>query len=450
MSRQLSRRTILGNAAKISAGAVAGAGLAGGSKRSATYAAPAAAPALIQGTGSKVQVTYWTSFTTGVNGDAQNKLIADFNAANPDIEVVAVPQESYEAIAQALIAGLQTGDVPNLVLFSEAWWFRFYLAQVLVDLNTLITPETRAEDYIPTLFKEYQRNGGQYAIPFARSTPLLYYNAEMVERAGLTGDVFAKWSNLAKSGPDLIAGSGADVAFSFGSAAGYGSWFLQGAVWAFNGAYSDEELNILLTEQGSVEAGEAMRNLVSSGVAAAVTDPQQNFITGATVGTFASTGVLGSITSSVEFEFRTAFLPAEYTFGCPTGGSGMAILNNSPAEVQQAAFKFIEYCTSTEVTTYWSQTTGYMPVRISARDSEPMQAFFRENPNSKTAVDQLEQVRQVDSVMVAVPNGAQIIGQGWEQILVNNVPAPDVWASTKESLDIEKESVLEQIQAVEG
>jgi len=442
MDRRISRRTVLGNAAKfgVAASAVAGGAVSTG----------AAAPALIQGTGSKVQVQYWTSFATGVNGDAQNKLIADFNAANPDIEVVAVPQESYEAIAQALIAGLQTGDVPDLVLFSEAWWFRFYLAQVLVDLNTLISPETRAEDYHPTLFKEYQRNGGQYAIPFARSTPLLYYNAEMMERAGLTGDVFAKWSNLAQSGPDLIAGSGADVAFSFGSAAGYGSWFLQGAVWAFNGAYSDEELNILLTEQGAVEAGEAMRGLVTSGVAAAVTDPIQNFITGATVGTFASTGSLGGIQTSAEFDFRTAFLPSEYTFGCPTGGSGLAILNTSPAEVQQAAFKFIEYSTSTDVTTAWSQATGYMPVRLSARDSKPMQAFYQENPNSKTAVDQLEQVRQVDSVMVAVPNGAQVIGQGWEQILVNNVPAADVWASTKETLDVEKESVLEQIEAVEG
>jgi len=445
MTNAYSRRTILGGAAKAGVGLAAGAGLASLSKRSSAFTAPA----VIQNTGSKVPVNYWTSFSTGVNGDAQNKLIADFNAAHPEIEVVATPQESYEAIAQALISGLQTGDVPDLVLFSEAWWFRFYLAQVLVDLNTMITDETDAADYIPTLFTEYQRNGGQYAIPFARSTPLLYYNAELVERAGLTGDVYTKWSSLAEAGPDLIAGSGADAAFAFGSAAGYGAWFLQGPTWGFNGAYSDEQLNMLLTEEGAVEAGEAMRNLVSSGVAEAVTDPVQNFITGVTVGTFSSTGSLGTLTSTAEFEFRTAFLPAEYTFGCCTGGSGLSILNTSPAEVQQAAYTFIEYCTSTEVTTYWAKTTGYMPVRLSARDSVEMQAFFTENPNSKTAVDQLELVRQVDSVMVAVPNGAQIIGQGWEQILVNSVPAIDAWTSTKEQLDVEKESILEQIQAVE-
>ncbi len=91
-----------------------------------------------------------------------------------------------------------------------------------------------------------------------------------------------------------------------------------------------------------------------------------------------------------------------------------------------------------------------MPVRLSARDSEPMQAYFTENPNAKTAVDQLEQVRQVDLVMVAAPNGAQVIGHGWEQILVNNVPAADAWAETTEILDTEKEAVLEQIAEVGG
>ncbi|MDQ3442919.1 MAG: extracellular solute-binding protein, partial [Chloroflexota bacterium] len=169
----MSRRSLIGSGA----GVAAGAGLVGLARPSSVFGAPA----VIQDSGSKVQVQYWTSFGSGVNGDAQAKLIADFNASQADVEVVATPQESYEAIAQGLISGLQTGDVPDLVLFSEAWWFHFYLAQVLVDLNTLITEETNVADYVPTLYSEYQRNGGQYAIPFARSTPLLYYNTEMVE-----------------------------------------------------------------------------------------------------------------------------------------------------------------------------------------------------------------------------------------------------------------------------
>jgi sn-glycerol 3-phosphate transport system substrate-binding protein len=440
INKSMSRRSVVG------AGAALGASGLIGAKASAKYRMPA----LVAAQGSKVQVKYWTSFGSGVNGEAQAKLIEDFNAANPDIEVVPTIYESYEAIAQALITGLQTGDNPDLTLFSEAWWFRFYLAGVLTDLNTMITDETDANDYVATLFKEYQRNGGQYAIPFARSTPLLYINTELLEQAGLDVSMYETWDGIAENGPTLIEKSDAELAFVFGSAAGYGSWFLQGAVWAFNGAYSDEELNILLTEDGAIEAANFMQKLVTDKTAAAVADPVQDFRTGVTAATFASTGSLGGIADTVDFEFRTAFLPAQYDFGCPTGGSGLAIINTSPEDVQQAAWKFIEYCTSTEITTYWAQTTGYMPVRVSARESEEMQNFFEENPNSETAVEQLQKAQQVDAVMIQVPNGAQIIGQGWEQILVNNIPPADIWAETAEILNTEKQPVLEQIAEVEG
>lgn len=440
INKSMSRRSVVGAGAALGAS-----GLIGG-KASAKYRMPA----LIGAQGSKVQVKYWTSFGSGVNGEAQTKLIEDFNAANPDIEVVPTAHESYEAIAQALITGLQTGDNPDLTLFSEAWWFRFYLAGVLTDLNTMITEETNADDYVETLFKEYQRNGGQYAIPFARSTPLLYINTDQLDQAGLDVGMYETWDAIAENGPAVIENSDAEVAFVFGSAAGYGSWYLQGAVWAFNGAYSDEELNILLTEEGAVEAANFMQKLVTDGTAAAVADPIQDFRTGVTSATFASTGSLGNIRDTVDFNFQTAFLPAQESFGCPTGGSGLAIINTSPDEVQQAAWEFIQYCTSTEVTTFWSQATGYMPVRVSARESEEMQAYFEENPNSETAVEQLQKAQQVDAVMIQVPNGAQIIGQGWEQILVNNVPAAEIWGETTEILNTEKQPVLEQIAEVEG
>ena len=94
-----------------------------------------------------------------------------------------------------------------------------------------------------------------------------------------------------------------------------------------------------------------------------------------------------------------------------------------PPEKQEAAFKFIAFATSTGVTTFWSQNTGYMPVRKSAVESEEMQAFFAENPNFKTAVDQLPKTQPQDAARVFIPNGDQIIGKGLERITVNNEDA---------------------------
>lgn len=446
MRKQIDRRSLVKGAAGASAGfaAIGSAGLV--SARSSRYSVPA----LVQSTGSTVDVTYWTAFGSGVNGDAQTAVIEKFNQSQSDVRVVPQALESYEDVAAQLISGLQTGDIPDLALLSDVWWFRFYLAQSLADLTPMLTAESNVEDYVESLYTEYARNGGQYGIPFARSTPLFYYNAEAVEASGVSPDVFATWSGFREAAPDLISGSGLEAAFAFGNAASYGAWVLHGPVWAFGGRYSDEDFNILVTEEGCVNAGEFMREFVSSGNAITVDDPVTDFASGVSVAIMGSTGSLGTIRDTATFEFTTAFLPEEQQFGCPTGGAGISIMAGAPPERQAAALKFIEFCTSTEQTTIWSQATGYMPVRTSAIESPEEQAFLEENPNARTAVEQLPLTQPQDSARVFIPNGDQILGRGWEQILVNDRPAAEVWAEVQAELEPEAQAVLEQVQAIEG
>jgi sn-glycerol 3-phosphate transport system substrate-binding protein len=446
MVKELSRRSLLRGTASVAAGAAA-AGVVG--KASRTYAAPA----VIRQTGSNVTVNLWTNFGSGVNGDAQTALIEGFQAANPGITISPTPFANYEETANAIIAGLQVGEVPDIAVLSDVWWFTFYALQALVDLNTLITPETNSADYVQSLFTEYQRNGGQWAIPFARSTPLFYYNKTALEKAGLTTDIFAKWSDFRAAAPQFISGGGGiKAAMSFGNAASYGAWVLHGPVWAFNGRYSDPDFNILIAEPESVAAGEFFREFIQSGVGVTSDDPAPDFNAGVAGAILASTGSLGGIKAAVAdtFEFGTAELPSELKFGCCTGGAGLSILANASDEVKAAAFKFIEYSTSTEVTTTWSQTTGYMPVRTSAIESEEEQTFLAANPNNAVAIGQLPKTQPQDSARVFIPGGDEIIGRGWENILVNNTPAQDAFNEVKSNLDAAKVQILDQIKTIES
>ena len=106
---------------------------------------------------------------------------------------------------------------------------------------------------------------------------------------------------------------------------------------------------------------------------------------------------------------------------------------------------YLDFATNTEQTTLWSQATGYMPVRTSAVESPEMQAFLDENPNSRVAVEQLPKTQPQDSARVFIPNGDQILGAGWEQILVENRPAAEVWAEVTAELEPEAEAVKEQV-----
>ena len=439
MAMRLTRRSLVGSVPLIGGAAVIG-------RPSSAIAAPAVMQA-----GDKVTVTFWHTWGSGTGAEAMAELVAGFHEANTDVEIVPVPFDGYEAIAASLVSGLQTGDVPDAVIFSENWWFQFYMAEALVDLNTLIRPETNVDDYVQSLFVEYQRNGGQWAIPFARSTPLLYYNNELLEKAGFTGDVFAAWSTLQEQGEDLIAAAGTDTALDIGGGTGNYTWYLQGTVWGYGGAYSDDDFTLKFLDEGTLNATHAIKDLVDRGIVGTVTDQNINFYNQATIAIFNSTGSLGGVRENVEFDFVTAFLPeGDQGFGCNTGGSGIALLNTSAPEVQEAGFRWIEYATSPESTTLWAKATGYMPVRVSARESADMQAYFEEEPNARTAVDQLELTNPVDYILIAVPNGEQLIGQGWEDILINGTAPEDGWSNTTGVFEVELEPVIERIAELEG
>ncbi len=442
MNKSVNRRSLVKGAAGASLGL---AGITALGAPSSVFAAPS----VIQD--GPLELQYWTAFGSGVNGDAQAALIEAFNASQTEITVVPQLLESYEAVAAQLITGLQTGDAPHIATLSDVWWFRFYLSQSLEDLTPLIA-DRNPEDFVQSLYTEYQRNGGQFGVPFARSTPLFYYNSDAVEAAGVSEEVFGTWSGFREAAPDLISGSGKETAFLFGNAASYGAWVMHGPVWAFNGAYSDPDFNILLEEEGAVNTGEFMREFVESGNAIAVAEPQTDFINEVAVAVIASTGSLGTIRTGAEgkFNFKTAFLPEELQFGCCTGGTALSMLAGYEDSIKQAAIEFLDFSTNTEQTTIWSQATGYMPVRTSAIDSPEEQAFLDENPNARTAVEQLPLTKPQDSARVFIPNGDQILGRGWEQILVQNRPAADVWAEVTAELEPEAEAVKEQVAAIEG
>ena len=164
----------------------------------------------------------------------------------------------------------------------------------------------------------------------------------------------------------------------------------------------------------------------------------------------ASTGDLGAVNNDATFEFRTAFLPEAKQFGCCTGGAGLAILADKSPEQQAAGFEFIKFATSPATTAYWSQNTGYMPVRKSAAEDETMIAFWAENPNSKTAFDQLALTQPQDSARVFIPNGDQIIGGGLEKITINGQDAQSAFDEVAEILEEEKIPVLEALEALQG
>src|SRR5262249_3080154 len=196
---------------------------------------------------------------------------------------------------------------------------------------------------------------------------------------------------------------------------------------------------IRIQEPNSVKAGELWRSMVTSGIGQASQSPGTDFDSGAALSYLDSTAGLAGHEAAAKFQVGTAFLPqGPAGFGCCTGGSGLAITAASPKEKQQAAMKFIAFATGTD-TVFWSQNTGYMPVRKAALQTLEMNTFYEAHSNFKTTVDQLPKTRPQDSARELVPNGDQIIGKGLERITANSEPAEAVFKDVADQLDNEKQ-----------
>ncbi|MFN0070418.1 MAG: extracellular solute-binding protein, partial [Chloroflexota bacterium] len=291
------------------------------------------------------------------------------------------------------------------------------------------------------------RKGQTFWVPFARSTPIFYYNKDMWAKAGLPDRGPKTWDELTQEWAPKLKGLGENI-FAHPGAASYIAWIFQGVIWQWGGEYSDPEFNIKLQDPRGVAAGEFYRASIRDGWAAAVKDLDADFRTGSALSIIGSTAGLAGHEGAAKFAVGTSFLPeGPAGFGCCTGGAGMSILSSTPVERQQAAMKFINYATGPATAT-WSQSTGYMPVRKSAINGPAMAEWYKQHANFKTVVDQLPRTRPQDAARVFIPNGDQIIGKGLERITITQESPEVVWKDVAATLEREAQPVLRSIQAL--
>jgi sn-glycerol 3-phosphate transport system substrate-binding protein len=449
--RALNRRQLL-------QGMAAGAGMVA-LAACAPVMTPAAAPAGEGGEAAApakeaLTVTLWSSFT-GKNGEAETEVVKRFNESQGDVQIDYQFQGTYEETAQKLTAALQARTAPDISLLSDVWWFKFYLNNMLLPLDDLLAAENvDLADYQDSLINEGLRQGVHYWVPFARSTPLFYYNKEKWAEAGLPDRGPETWAEFSEWAPKLVkmdGGSMTTAAFAHPDGASYIAWLFQPVVWQFGGKYSDPDFTMHMTDEQTVRAGQFYADTVHTlKWAQPSKDITADFINGLAAASMMSTGSMGGVKANATFDFGTAFLPEETNFGCCTGGAGLAILANTPEEKRQPAMQYVAFASNPEIQEFWAQNTGYMPVRKSTLESPTMQTYFEEFPQFKTATEQLALTQPQDSARVFVPNGDQIIGKGLERITVQSEQVGPVFAEVQAILEQEAKPVLESLKAIEG
>lgn len=327
-----------------------------------------------------------------------DELVTAFEAAHPDIRVELLnPSPSYEDGQQLVLRQAITGDLPD-VAFQGLNRLRVFAERGLAqDLTPFLEGEGDpvALGYTERLQSLGQFGGIQAGLAFATSTPIVYYNADLVRAAGGDPDAFPdNWDDLLALGA-AIDDLGPDTNSMHFRWMG-DDWMFSALLFSHGGRMlNDDESDVAFNEPEGLAAITVLDRMVKEGKMPVFTSDagQQAFLSGTTGMMMGTTAYLTSTIATVgdNFELRTTRLPiadAERG-GLPTGGNAAMMLATDP-EKQAAAWTFIKFATGPQGAAIVVPGTGYVPNnQLVIDDPQYLGDFYAENPLYQAAFRQI-------------------------------------------------------------
>ncbi|WP_037426096.1 extracellular solute-binding protein [Sinorhizobium fredii] len=116
------------------------------------------------------------------NEQSVREMTDEFQKQNPSISVDLefVP---YEGLHDKIVLAQGSGDGYDAVLFDVIWPAEFAVNDILVDVTDRITPEMNA-GVLPGAWTTVEYKGQRYGMPWVLDTKYLFYNKEMLAKAG--------------------------------------------------------------------------------------------------------------------------------------------------------------------------------------------------------------------------------------------------------------------------
>lgn len=379
-------------------------------------------------------ITFWTNHP-GSSMDIEKKIVADFKDETGIAVELVTAGATYEEVSQKFQTAQNSGEVGDLVVVSDATWFTNFANESLLPVEkALEAAEADTSSYQQTLFDDYLYEDSHYAVPYARSTPIFYYNKDQYKEAGLEDKTPGTWDEVKANSEKLQEKKVAKSALSYPKEDAYPAWVLGNLVWGYGGGWSSGWDMSAMTSPETVAAVQFAQDSTQDGWANVSSGaPADDFAAGATSQILDSTGSLKTILDTADFEVGVGFLPAgpkESEKIVPTGGAGVGISAKSSPEEQLASAKFLDFLTNSENTAAFSEGTGYLPVRTDADMSD----VYKETPQFETAVNQLEKTRTQDPGRVLLPGGDLTIAKSLQKILTSDVDVKKELESAQEEM----------------
>ena len=354
---------------------------------------------------AQTEIQWWHSMTA-VNGEWINDLAKDFNASQSKYKIVPTYKGSYDESLAAGIAAYRAGNAPHILQVFEVGTATMMASKgAIVPVGKIMQDAGEKFDtkvYIPAVGSYYTDSKGQMqSFPFNSSTTVFYYNKDAFKAAGLNPDKPpTTWPEVTLAAAKLKA-SGNKCPFTTAwqtwiQLESFSAWHNVEYATKSNGM-SGMDARLKVDSPLHLRHFENLSNMAKQGLfvyKGRQSVPEASFIAGECAMMSTSSGFYGNAAKNAKFAFGVATLPYYPDVpGAPQntviGGASLWVMAGKKAEEYKGIAQFFTFISRPEVQSASHKRTGYLPVTLAAFDLTEKSGYYKQNPGTDVAPNQM-------------------------------------------------------------
>jgi len=321
----------------------------------------------------------------------------EFQKQNPDITVTYRPAyKDYEDGAQTALRNAIAKQLPDVSYQAINLQRPFIDRGIAVELTPFIAKEKdwAGQGFSDSMMALGTLKGKPYGLAFAVSTPIIYFNEDLVRKAGGDPNNFpTTWDGVVALALKIDALGDGNVGMFF-SWAITGNWMWQAMVMSHGGTMlTPDEKKVAMDGEAGQRSIKELERFVKQGKMPNLAHEaaRQTFFAGKMGIWTESTSLLRVADEGVggKFKYRTALFPVPGPNPrLPTGGMAALMFATDPAK-QEAAWRYMKFATGPVGATIMVKGSGYMPPNsVPATRADMLGTFYDTRPNHVTTLKQ--------------------------------------------------------------
>ncbi|RUM97728.1 sn-glycerol-3-phosphate ABC transporter substrate-binding protein UgpB [Pseudaminobacter arsenicus] len=389
------------------------------------------------------EISWWHAMT-GANNEVVETLSKEFNESQSEYKIVPVFKGTYPEALNAGIAAFRAKQPPHILQVFDVGTGVMMAAEGAVkpvaEILSMGGSTFDKSQYLPGIVAYYSKpDGTMLSFPYNSSSPILYYNKDIFQKAGLDVD------NPPKTWPEVWEAA-KKIKTSGAASCGYTSTWLTWihtenfAAWN-NLQYGTQEnglagtdVELKINSPVFVKHFQELADLAKDGTfkyGGRTSEAKQVFLSGECGILTESSGGLGDIVKS-GMNYGIGQLPYEPTAeGAPQntipGGASLWVFGGKSDEEYKGVAAFFQFLSQTEIQARLHQVSGYLPVTMAAYEETKKSGFYEKNPGRETPIQQMmgkEPTENSKGVrLVNLPQVRDIQNEEYEKMLAGEQTA---------------------------